>query len=178
MKISKRTKLVSIILIPFLGSAYYAFNQLEQCNFHEITKGEALRSAQMDGADLSKYINNYHIKSILNLRGQASGEKWYSDELKVSKKYNVVHYDLLLSAYRELTSAETRKLVDLFKTAPRPILIHCQGGADRSGLVAAMWKVIVDKESKIEASKQLSIWYGHMPIGPASAMDLFFENWH
>jgi hypothetical protein len=40
-----------------------------------------------------------------------------------------------------------------------------------------MWKVIVDKESGIEAGKQLSVWYGHMPLGPASAMDDFFEKW-
>jgi len=179
MKISKRTKVLSIIsIIPLFGSTFYAINQFEMCNLHAITKNEAFRSAQMNEEDLSNCINKYHIRSILNLRGEALGKKWYSDELKVSKKYNVEHYDLYLSAYRELTLVETRKLASLFKTVPRPILIHCQGGADRSGLVSAMWKVIVDKESKIDAGKQLSIWYGHMPFGEAAAMDHFFENWH
>jgi undecaprenyl-diphosphatase len=40
-----------------------------------------------------------------------------------------------------------------------------------------MWKVIVDKEPKSEAGKELSILYGHIPIGRTSAIDRFFENW-
>ena len=177
MKIFGRKKLFSIILIPFLGAAIYAFYAAEQGNFYQITKGEAYRSAQMNGDELKNCINNYHIKSILNLRGKAAVENWYIEEMKVSAKYNVMHYDLFLSAYSEPTPEEIRILMGLFKTAPRPILIHCQAGADRSGLIAAMWKVIVDKKSKTEAGKQLSMLYGHMPLGPASAMDRFFENW-
>jgi hypothetical protein len=41
-----------------------------------------------------------------------------------------------------------------------------------------MWKVIVDKEPKPEARKQLSILYGHFPLGETSAMDRFFEKWN
>lgn len=177
MKISGRNKIFGVILIPLLGAAVYALYAAEQGNFHQITKGEAYRSAQMDRDDLNNCINSYHIKSILNLRGKLSNEKWYIDEMKVSAENKVMHYDIFLSAYSEPTPEETRMLIGFFKSAPRPVLIHCQAGADRSGLVAAMWKVIVDKESKTEAGKQLSILFGHVPIGPASAMDQFFENW-
>ena len=168
--------IISIISIPLLGVAIYAFTIAEEGNFHQITKGEAYRSAQMRGEELKDCITNYHIKSIINLRGKVN-EKWYIDETKICAECEIAHYDLFLSAYREPTPEETRILMGFFKSAPRPILIHCQAGADRSGLVAAMWKVIVDKESKIEAGKQLSILYGHMPLGPASAMDRFFQNW-
>jgi undecaprenyl-diphosphatase len=41
-----------------------------------------------------------------------------------------------------------------------------------------MWKVIVDKEPKSEAAKELSILYGHIPIGKTIAMDHFFEKWN
>jgi len=59
---------------------------------------------------------------------------------------------------------------------PQNIML-IRGSADRSGLAAAMWKVIVDREPKSEAEKQLSILSGHIPIGKTSAMDRFFENW-
>lgn len=59
---------------------------------------------------------------------------------------------------------------------PQNIML-IRGSADRSGLVAAMWKVIVDREPKSEAEKQISILYGHIPIGKTSAMDRFFERW-
>jgi undecaprenyl-diphosphatase len=93
-------------------------------------------------------------------------------------KLDVTHYDVSLSSDHELTEAEVRQLLDIFNTAPRPILIHCQAGADRSGLVAAMWKVVVDKEPKDLAAQQLSLRYGHFPIGETTAMDRFFEKWN
>ncbi|MGO9954150.1 MAG: dual specificity protein phosphatase family protein [Dissulfurispiraceae bacterium] len=177
MRISGRNKLLSVIVIPLFVVAIYALYIVEKDNFHTITEAEAYRSAQMDGYELKNCINKYHIKSILNLRGKNSNEKWYIDEMKVSSEYNVKHYDVSLSASQEPTPKETQIILQLFKSAPRPILMHCQAGADRSGLVAAMWKVIVDNKSKIEASKELSILYGHLSLGPASAMDRFFEEW-
>jgi undecaprenyl-diphosphatase len=178
MKIPRKIKLLLIIIIvPFLVGALYALHITQQSNFNKITEGEAYRSAQMDGDLLKHYINTYQIKSVLNLRGRNSAQQWYIDELKISSEQNVRHYDVALSAHREPTQEETRLLMELIKYAPRPVLIHCQAGADRTGLVAAMWKVIVNKEPKEEAAKQLSIWYGHMPVGPATAMDNFFEKW-
>lgn len=168
--------IIALILISLVGAAVYAFYELEEGNFHQITKGEAYRSAQMDGEKLTTCIVNYHIKSIINLRGKLN-ESWYAKEMKVCSNYGVRHYDVFLSAYHEPPAEATRILMDIFRTAPRPILIHCQGGADRSGLVAAMWKVCVDKEPKGEAGKQLSILYGHIPLGPPSAMDKFFKKW-
>jgi undecaprenyl-diphosphatase len=168
---------ISVVLIPFVGAAIYAYYELEHGNFHQITNGEAYRSAQMNGTALEHCIKNYQIKSVLNLRGKFPDEKWYSDEIRVSSECGVKHFDLFLSAYRVLTPEETQTLMGIFETAPRPILIHCRGGADRSGLVSAMWKVIVDKSSKLDASKQLSIFYGHISLGPPAAMDRFFENW-
>ncbi len=180
MKLWGRKILISImfiILMPLLGAAIYAYKEAQKCNFHQITKGEAYRSAQMAGDELEHYIDIYQIKSILNLRGKEPNERWYNEEIKASADKAVMHYDIFISAYSEPTAENVRTLIGLIKSAPRPVLIHCQGGADRSGLVAAMWKVIVDKESKREAGKQLSILYGHLPFGPASAMDQFFEKW-
>ncbi|MGQ9812097.1 MAG: dual specificity protein phosphatase family protein [Dissulfurimicrobium sp.] len=163
-------------VLAVLSAIYFLYME-EQGNFHVITPGEAYRSAQMDRDELEYYITKYGIRSILNLRGENADKPWYVEELDVSRAHNVAHYDISLATSRELNSDDVIKLVEIFKTAPRPILIHCKSGADRSGLVAAMWKVIVDKEPKAEAAKQLSIIYGHMPIGKATAMDHFFDKW-
>ncbi len=169
-----------VVLSAFLLTMASAvvFYEWEQGNFHIITVGEAYRSAQLDQDELSYYVNKYHIKSILNLRGKNPASTWYKDEVNFSLKNNVAHYDIALSAYHDPQAALVSTLMDIFKHAPRPLLMHCQAGADRSGLVAAMWKVVVDKTSKTEADKQLSIMYGHLSIGSASAMDDFFQNWH
>lgn len=174
---SRRKFIIAAVSFLFIliGSLYIYIE--EQGNFHPVTPGEAYRSAQMDRDELEYYIHKYRLKSILNLRGENPDSGWYIEEVKVSSEHGIVHYDMALSASRELTAKEVQVLLEIFNSAPRPILIHCKSGADRSGLVSAMWKVIVDKISKEEAKKQLSILYGHIPIGSTSAMDQFFERW-
>ncbi len=179
----RRTKLkykflIAIVAIFFSVASAIVFYAAEQGNFHAITVGEAYRSAQLDNDELAYYVKKYNIKSILNLRGKNPARTWYKDEVNFSLKNNVAHYDIGLSAYLSPKAADVSNLMDIFKRAPRPLLMHCQAGADRSGLVAAMWKVVVDKTSKTEAEKQLSILYGHLSIGSASAMDNFFQGWN
>jgi len=166
---------LAIIVFLVIG---YILSVKVQGNFHSITPAEAYRSGQLDNDKLAEYVRQYNIRSILNLRGRHSGEGWYDDEVSVSSKLDIAHYDVSLSSDHELTDSEVHQLMDIFQKAPRPILIHCQAGADRSGLVAAMWKVVVDKEPKDSAAKQLSLRYGHIPIGDNSAMDRFFEKWN
>jgi protein tyrosine/serine phosphatase len=176
---TRKIKIYSaIVLLLLISTTSYFLYIEEQGNFHPIRPGEAYRSAQLDRDELEYYIRKYNIKSIVNLRGENPDQPWYREEKKVSAKYNVKHYDISLSASREPDEEEIRELIEMFNNAPRPVLIHCFAGADRSGLAAAMWKVIVDKEPKSEAGKQLSIFYGHLPIGKTTAMDRFFQNWN
>ncbi|KJU81590.1 protein tyrosine/serine phosphatase [Candidatus Magnetobacterium bavaricum] len=142
-----------------------------------ITAGKAYRSAQLDNKQLQYYIKKYKIASILNLRGENPGVAWYVDEINVSNQHNIAHYDVALSSEREPTDADVDALLRIFAQAQRPILIHCWGGADRSGLVSAMWKVAVENETKTDAQRQLSILYGHLPFGKKTTMDGFFRKW-
>lgn len=175
-KLRLRFFIAVLVLLALPAGSYFLYME-EQGNFHSITEGEAYRSAQLDRDELDYYIKKYNIRSIINLRGRNLNESWYREEIEVSAERKVAHYDLSLSAGREPSGEDVRKLMEMFKHAPRPVLIHCQAGADRSGLAAAMWKVVVDKRPKPEARKQLSILYGHIPVGKTSAMDNFFQRW-
>jgi protein tyrosine/serine phosphatase len=179
MPFSRRLRIViaAIVLLMLPPAGYFGVYMPVQGNFHAITAGEAYRSAKLDRSKLEYYIKKYDIKSIVNLIGEDPRKPWYREEIQVSAEHNIRHYDITLSATDEPTVEDTRRLVEIFQTAPRPVLIHCKGGSDRSGLAAAMWKVIVDKEPKSEARKQLSILYGHLPLGKTTTLDHFFEEW-
>lgn len=178
-RIKKFLKVLGVVLfIAAVGFLYI----LEHGNFHAITAGEAYRSGQLDSSRLAYYIKKHNIKSVLNLRGNVASDgesvaQWYLDEKRISAELGAKHYDIYLSSTSEPEKEDVQKLMEFFKTAPRPVLLHCKSGADRTGLVASMWKVVVDKEPKSEAGKQLTILYGHFPIGPAAAMDRFFDSW-
>jgi protein tyrosine/serine phosphatase len=177
----RRKKIIktAMALLCFFGliamALFWYFE--EKGNFHSITPGEAYRSAQLDQDELVYYIRKFGIRSIINLRGKNEGEPWYEEETAACRKMDVRHYDLGLSAGRKPSSHEIEELIRLFRIAPRPAMIHCQSGADRSGLAAAFWKIIVDGAPKSVARKQLSLRYGHVPVGPTYALDAFLENW-
>jgi protein tyrosine/serine phosphatase len=179
ISISRRLRifLAALVLMMLVPAGYFGVYMPVQGNFHPITPGEAYRSAKLNREKLEHYIKKYNIKSIVNLIGEDKRKAWYQEELQVSAVHNIRHYDISLSATEAPAAADAQRLVEIFRTAPRPVLIHCKGGSDRSGLAAAMWKVIVDKEPKSEARKQLSIIYGHLPIGKTAALDHFFDQW-
>ncbi len=140
-------------------------------NFHTVTTNRAYRCRQLDGQMFKFYINKYGIKSIVNLRGEEKGADWYDDEMEVSSLYNVVHYDLDLPMDKLPKDEDMQTLLDIFKTAPQPVLIHCLGGSDRTGLASTLWKVLMDKEDKKKAAKHMLFFYGHMPFGKARVLD-------
>lgn len=160
-----------------IGLFGYAVIVTKGDNFHVVTEGKAFRSAQLGSEALAGYIKQYNIQSVVNLRDGHSDEAWYKEEVAVCNMLGVQHYDVRLSSTRMPKPESIHQLIAVFKSAPRPVLIHCQGGADRTGLASAIWKVVVDKESKTEGKKQLSLRFGHLPFGKASAMDRFFKEW-
>jgi protein tyrosine phosphatase (PTP) superfamily phosphohydrolase (DUF442 family) len=146
-------------------------------NFHTVDAGRFYRSAQLGRDELAKQIRANGIKAIVNLRGAHPGQSWYDDEIAVSRAAGVVHHDYPLSANRALTPAETRDIVEILRTAPMPILVHCKSGADRSGLVAALYRSALRHQSPREAAQELSLWYGHVPFlwSGTKAMDETFQ---
>jgi len=177
-KMKRKVKIIiaSIVFLLLLSGGYQLYIN-EQGNFHAITEGEAYRSAQLDMDEFEYYIKKHNIMSIVNLRGENPAKPWYKEEIAFCDANKIKHYDISLSSSKAPNREDVRKLREIFNNAPRPVLIHCLAGADRSGLVAAMWKVIVDKEPKSEAEKQLSLFFGHLPIGKTAAMDRFFQSW-
>ncbi|MFA6527054.1 MAG: hypothetical protein WCT20_01380 [Candidatus Babeliales bacterium] len=74
-------------------------------NFHVVQSGALYRSAQLSGHALDGYIKQYHIKTIINLRGAHPDEKWWKDEKAVVDKYNIAYFNIPTSA-ATLTSKE------------------------------------------------------------------------
>ena len=144
-----------LVLIALLWASYF----LLYGNFHKVDK-ELYRSAQLFSFNLPYYIEKHQIKSILNLRGDSS-KKWYKDELRISKEYNVTHYDYGIGDRKLTSMKEMDDIIKIMKDAPKPLLIHCKAGADRTSLVSALYlyKIKHDKD----AQKAISVIYGHFP---------------
>jgi len=163
------------VLAALIGLQFYFGNK------HTSIPGELYRSAQPTGEDIKRYAKRYGIKSIINLRGENVQDAWYKEEVAAANALGITHMNFRMKAARELTSQEALALIELMRNAPKPLLIHCRAGSDRTGLAAALYVAAVSKGGEHEAEDQLSLRYGHLPYYPffwteAQAMYRTFER--
>ena len=151
------------LLVLSVALSIYVVDTIYHANFHVVVSGEVYRSGQMNAEQLARVIQNYGIKSVLNLRG-TNTSLWYRGEIETADKLGVRHYDFDLSANREVGQAQMDEIIRTLRAAPKPVLIHCKAGADRSGLVSALYCLAIKGQKPAEADRELSAWYGHVPL--------------
>jgi protein tyrosine/serine phosphatase len=132
-------------------------------NVHVIEDDTLYRSAQLNAEKLAGMIAAYGIKSVINLRGENRGLWWYDNEMEVTAMYGVLHFDIRMTALRGTDDATVTQLMETMRTAPRPMLIHCESGSDRTGLASALYERFVKERPAEVAGRQISFRYGHFP---------------
>jgi protein tyrosine/serine phosphatase len=145
-------------------------------NIHAVDEGKIFRSAQLSPDHLKALIRDEGIKTIINLRGENPQEGWYRAEVEASTNLGVHYVSLPLSANEEPDDATLKVLIDTMQKATYPALIHCEGGADRSGLASALYRLVILGDAPDQAARQLSFRYGHFPwlTSRTGAMDRAF----
>jgi len=146
-------------------------------NFHEVVPGELYRSAQPSPERLAAYQREFGIKTIINLRGAKQGRGWYESEVAAARRLGIMHVDYRMSSSSELTQQRAAELLAILKDAEKPILVHCQSGADRSGLVSALYVAQIAQQGEEAAEGQISVLYGHIPIPLLSAAFAMDSTW-
>jgi protein tyrosine/serine phosphatase len=164
------------LLLAGAGAGGWAGYLQASGNVHTVITGQLYRSAELSGEGFRDVIARFHIRTVINLRGASPGMPWYEDELAASAATGARHIDLRMSATHAPTAAELQDIRAVLGGAATPILIHCQHGADRSGLVAALYELWIAHRPPAEAGAQLSFAFGHFPwLGSrTAAMD---EAW-
>lgn len=172
---ARKLTIAVMAVIAIAGSALAATHLND--NFHAIVKGEAYRSAQPSADEIRAYREKYHIATIINLRGKSDGQAWYDAEVRTAKELGIGHVDFPMSPRKELTQAQSLALIALMKSAPKPILIHCHSGSDRTGLASALYLAALAKVGEEKSETQLSIRFGHfaIPVLGTYEMDRSFE---
>ena len=164
---------VAAIATPLL--AYAGYLQATG-NIHEVSP-DLYRSGTLSPERLRRLIEETGIRTVVNLR-QGEGSEWLAEERQVLQELDVDFVGLPLSATEIPSEEELRSLAYALMEAPRPILVHCKAGADRSGLAAAIYRYVVEGFTRDDAEAQLSFRYGHFPwLGSETrAMGLAFKR--
>jgi len=156
---------IFIIIIHVLG------------NFHKISE-EVYRSGQLNKYNLEYYVKKYKIKTIINLRG-TSKKEWYKTEKAIADEFDINHISFGITNKEFYDFNQTSQIVSMLKNVEKPLLIHCEGGADRTSLVSALYQYAVVKKSAEESAKEFSVFYGYAPFyrSYVIAMKNSFENY-
>ncbi|MFJ4607550.1 phosphatase domain-containing protein [Pseudomonas atacamensis] len=94
-------------------------------------------------------LNDLHVVTVINFLPDADSDWLSAPGIKqVQLPYRTNHVDDsdVLKALRAIQSAE----------ADGPVLMHCKHGSDRTGLMAAMYRVVVQGWSKEQALKEMT----------------------
>jgi protein tyrosine/serine phosphatase len=145
-------------------------------NFHPVAVGEAYRAGQMSAVRLERVLKKEGIHSVVNLRGPHPEKDWYRAEVETTDRLGVVHRDFALSSGEELSADRIDALARLLRETPKPVLIHCEGGSDRTAFASALYAYAIAKRPAAVAERQLAARYGHLPwlFRRTAAMDHSF----
>ena len=130
------------------GVVYYL-----STNRHEVIAGQVYRSAQLNPSRMAAYVTGNGIRSVINLRGPNPGMPWYGKELALAQQLGLHHYDIRLSKKTMPTPSQLAYIVQVLESAPKPLLLHCCSGSDRTGFVAAVALLLHDA-SLVQAQQQ------------------------
>jgi protein tyrosine phosphatase (PTP) superfamily phosphohydrolase (DUF442 family) len=145
-------------------------------NKHEVIPGRVYRTAQLTPEQLKKFVAEHGIKTVVNLRGRPFND-WYPLQSQTTQELGISQEDVTTSANRLPPTGEIRRLVEIFDQCEYPILMHCQQGADRTGLATASYLLLHTDADLPTARRYCSPRFGHVPIHTAAAMQEFFDQY-
>lgn len=149
------------VVVIGLGLAVALSSILGQ-NFHPVVAGQIYRSAQLDAADLELRAAEFELASVVAVRPARPHKAWYTAERAITEKLGLQLVNVDLSADKMPSRQRLQALVGALDAAPRPYLLHCRAGVERSGLAAAV-ALLLDGESVEAARGQFSLRYGFHP---------------
>ena len=154
--------ILSFVFLLVVGVMYRSSVFRISQNFAVVEDQKLYRSAQLTDDELKQVIEKYHIKTVISLRGSPAASKWYSREEDFLKKQNVQFEPINLSDDYYPDQEQIRMILNVFKTRSFPMLVHCRVGADRTGMVSALYQRFFMNESLEKSLEQLSFRYWHV----------------
>ncbi len=166
---------LGVFLVLFIILLLYLFIRP---NIHVVIPKKVYRSAQLSPGDLVYFIHKEGIKSVINLRGGDDNNDWYRDEVNAVQSSGIHYYHLQMNAYQITTASNLQALVNLIQTAPQPILFHCAGGSDRTGLASAL-TLILEQNADLATAKQQYTWPYLVIYNDSTALLTmpYYEKW-
>lgn len=167
---STKERIGAYVYMIFVDHGFFRYVYL---NFHKVGS-RAFRSAQPAPHHIKRYVRA-GVRTVVNLR---SPDMMPQQRLEMEACENAgLAYRAVKLRSREAPRRETLEAVAaLLNDIEYPAVFHCKSGADRVGLMSALYLIFQENAPISVAKKQLSILYGHFSSGPTGALDAFLKE--
>ena len=131
-------------------------------NFHKVSK-DLYRSGQPDEDEFESLYTFHCIRSVVNLRANDRDKKAIA---VINRKWKNAFtlYEIPL-ATGNITEKDLLKILTVIRNAPKPLLVHCWQGSNRTGCVVAAYRIVFENRSVEEAVAELmKPEYGHFKL--------------
>ncbi len=163
--IPKRKLALGLVLFAAFAAFIYRTSVFRiSKNFAVVEDGKLYRSAQLTTQELEDAIRQYHIKTVISLRGSPSETSYYERESDTLARLQIKFVPVPLSDDYYPDENELKLILNEFNEGQYPMLIHCRVGADRTGMIAAIFERAYGNKSLDESLKQLTFNNWHVPL--------------
>lgn len=153
----------------------HGFLRLLWTHEYEIAPG-VWRSNQPNPARVERWAAR-GIKSVVLLRGTGPGKPIYDLEREACDRAGLTLHLAPLSGRNLATRERLLGVLDAFRIAEKPFVMHCKSGIDRTGLAAFLYLVAETDTPPEIARRQLSFKYLHVKATRHGILDHMADSY-
>jgi protein tyrosine phosphatase (PTP) superfamily phosphohydrolase (DUF442 family) len=144
-------------------------------NRHKVSD-RVWRSAQPAPSGIALFARR-GVRTIVNLRGERDCGS-YRLEQAACRRYGIELVNFKSARARGAPDrAFFHEAKALFERIEYPMAMHCKSGADRAGLMSALYLIFHEGRPVEEARRALSLRYGHIRQAETGILDAVFESY-
>jgi uncharacterized protein (TIGR01244 family) len=110
-------------------------------NFHQVNE-TLYRGAQPQPGGVKK-LSELGIKTVINLRGASEDTQKEQAEAEAA---GMRYFNIPMSALGRPTDEQIKRVLTVIEARENwPVFVHCQRGADRTGVIVAVYRILRDQ---------------------------------
>jgi len=119
-------------------------HRLDPKHFRTVVPGVLYRSASLPVDILAEIIDTHSIRSVVNLRSveENGREHWHADQAALLAQRGVRFIDLPMEAGQPPSASTLARWLEILDDPDlRPVLVHCEYGVVRTGMMVSVFEM-------------------------------------
>jgi len=136
---------IALLSFALVSAGFFVANhRLGPKHLFPVTPGVLYRSGTLPPGQLEAVVDRYGIKTVVNLRSEGENAEgtWHERQIETLQRRSVVMEDLPMHSGFPPDDEVAERWIDLINDpSTHPILVHCQHGVVRTGIMVSVYQI-------------------------------------